>query len=403
MTHARWRVSLWVITLAVALLLAWSARTALLPFAVGALFAYILTPLVDRLASVVPVRSHRANILRRGVAVLLIYAMLGLVLLALGFWLIPVAASQVVDFADKLPESVTAAREQMTEWLTQYRTRVPIDVQDRLDTYAEDAGLALAEAAAAMVRNSVGALTGTIGVVFGFLVVPFWMFYALRDRHNVERNFMAAPPEALRADVQNVLSIADRLLGRYLRGQLLLGVIVGVSVGIGLTLMDVQMSLALGIIAGVTELIPIIGPWIGAVPGLVIVAGTDPEMVIWVALLYLLVQQLENNLLVPRIQGQAVQIHPAMVILLLIVGGSVFGLIGMVVIIPATAILRELFWYADRRLSGTGAMEAFALTHVGQTGARPGGNEGGGNEGDGVEVGGAPGQGTAPAAESGQS
>lgn len=382
MSRTRWRVALWATTLAVVVLLAWSARSALLPFAMGALLAYILTPLVDRLASLVPARSHRANVYRRGAAVVLVYAMIGAVLFALGAWLIPVATDQVLDFSDKLPESVTAAREQMSEWLTQYRMRVPADVQDRLDTYAEDAGLALAEAAAAMVRRSVGALTGTIGVVFGFLVVPFWMFYALRDRHNIERNFMAAPPERLRADLRNVLSIADRLLGRYLRAQLVLGVVVGVAVGAGLTLMDIQMSLALGVIAGVTELIPLIGPWIGAVPGMMVVAGTNPDMVIWVGLLYLLVQQAENNLLVPRIQGQAVQVHPAMVILLLVVGGAVFGFIGLVVIVPATAILRELFWYADRRLSGASAAEAFALTHVGQVAAvhAPGANGNGAGE-----------------------
>ena len=83
-------------------------------------------------------------------------------------------------------------------------------------------------------------------------------------------------------------------------------------------------------------------------------------------LVYVVVQQLENNLLVPRIQGHAVDIHPAMVIMLLVVFGAVWGLIGMIVAVPATAIIRELFWYVDRRLRGVTPDEAFAASHVGR-------------------------------------
>ena len=118
--------------------------------------------------------------------------------------------------------------------------------------------------------------------------------------------------------------------------------------------------------AGVTELIPILGPWLGAIAGIIIVLSTDPGLVIWVALIYLLVQQVENNLLVPRIQGEAVDIHPAMIITLLVVAGSTMGLVGMVIIVPLTAIARELFWYVDRRLRGESAATAFAESHVGQ-------------------------------------
>jgi hypothetical protein len=134
--------------------------------------------------------------------------------------------------------------------------------------------------------------------------------------------------------------------------------------------MGVQLSLALAVWAGVTELIPILGPWLGAIPALLIVAGTEPDLLIPVALLYLIVQQLENNLLVPRIQGHAVDIHPAMVILLLVVGGAAFGFIGLVIIVPLAAILRELFWYVDRRLAGATPDQAMRRTNVGK---EPGG------------------------------
>ncbi len=360
MTRARWRLVLWGSMLALVAYFVWAARTGLIPFAIGALFAYVLTPVLDRAASIVPPRSQRVELYKRGVIVLLMYVLIGGGMFAAGSALIPVAADQVVEFVDTLPAIVEDAREEGTKWLTQYESRVPDEVRERLDGYAGDASAAGADAAAGMARGALGVLTGTIAVLFGFAVVPFWMFYAMRDRHRVGRNFMNAVPEGIRDDVRNVLAIGDRLLIRYVRGQLLLGLIVGTAVGVGLTLMDVQLSLALGVIAGVTELVPIIGPWLGAVPGMLIVLGTDPDKLLLVGLLYVVVQQVENFLLVPRVQGHALDIHPAMVLMLLVVGGSTFGLWGLLVIVPLAAVLREVFWYADARLRGVDPSVAFA-------------------------------------------
>lgn len=364
MATERWRIVLWAGMLLAVVSLTWSARGALIPFAIGAVLAYALTPVVDGVVKFMPPWSERADILRRGLAVLLIYFVLGITMFAVGAAMVPIAVDQVVEFVDNLPQFADDARTQGTLWLTQYEDRVPVDVRERIDGYAEDAAAAGADAFAAMARRTIEFATGTLGLLLGFAIVPFWIFYALRDRHRVARNFMAAVPEGVRDDVENVLRVGDRLLLRYIRGQLLLGVVVGVAVGVMLTLMDVPLSLALGVIAGITELIPILGPWLGAIPGLIIVLGTNPDQILWVGLMYLGVQLVENNLLVPRIQGQALQIHPAMVLLLLIAGGSAFGFWGLVVIVPGAAILREFFWYADARLRGLSPDEAFARTHV---------------------------------------
>jgi len=352
--------------LTVVAFLAWTARGALLPFAFGGVLAYALTPVVDLLASVIPARTHRADVLRRGAVVFALYVAVAAALVGAGALLVPLAVDQTVHFVDELPQLVRSAREETDTWLRAYRDRVPAGVQERVDIIVKDGSSAAAATIASWMRGSVSFVTQTITVLVTFIVVPFWMFWALRDRHFVARNFMNAVPQTLRPDVENILTIADRLVGRYIRGQLLLGLVVGLAVGLGLSLLGVQLSLALGVWAGITELIPIVGPWIGAVPGLLIVLATDPELFVWVALLYLAVQQLENNLLVPRIQGQAVDIHPAMVILLLVVGGAAFGFLGLLVIVPLTAILREIFWYIDRRLRGEVPRDAFTLSLVGR-------------------------------------
>ena len=348
------------------LYVAYGARGALLPFAIGALLAYALAPVVDRLAAVVPVRSHRGDVWRRGFAVVLLYLAIAAAGFAAGSAIIPIAVDQVSEFVDTLPDNVDKAQVQANRWLEQYRNRVPVDLQERVDASLEDAGNAAVDAATSMVQRSFVVLTGTLALVVGFAVMPFWMFYAMRDRHFVRTNFLTAVPDAFRDDAINLLHIGDRLLGRYIRAQLLLGVIVGTAVGVSLTLLDVPLSLALGVFAGVTELIPILGPWIGAVPGLLIVAATAPDKIIWVALVYFLVQQAENLLLVPRIQGEALEMHPAMILLVLSLGGAAFGLIGLIVAVPLSALLREVFWYVDRRLRGELPEVALAASHVGR-------------------------------------
>ena len=364
-----------VVALLVGAYVAWQARFALLPFALGGIAVYILTPLVDRLAALVPVRSHRGDVVRRGVAVLVLYVVVGLLLFGLGLALVPVAADQIARFVDELPDLLTAARREMNDLLREYHDRVPIAAQERIGDYLQEWTDSFASGIAATARGSLAWLTGTLGLLIGFLAIPFWMFYVLRDRHFAAENFRRSIPQPAQADVSNVLLMVDQMIGRYIRAQIMLGVVVGIAVGAGLTLMGVELSLALGLFAGVTELIPIIGPWLGAVPAVVIVAATEPDLLPWVVLLYVVVQQLENNLLVPRVHGHALDLHPAMIILLLVVAGSVFGFIGLIVIVPLAAILRELFWYADHRFAGATPEEALGRTGIGRRLRRGGGEE----------------------------
>ena len=376
MMAARLRIGLWAAMLLAVAWVAWQARWALLPFSIGALFAYVLTPIVDRLAGLMPARSHQANVLRRGVAVFIVYLAISGAIGGAGILVVPVAIDEITQFIDDLPRLIDDTQAQVNDWLEVYRERVPDDVRDRIDGYAahigDDIGARFTSTEGHLWFES---LTGWIAVVAGFVVVPIWMFYALRDRHNFERNFAAALPAAVRSDVLNGIRIADRLAGRYLRGQLLLGLLVGVAIFIGLTLLDVDLAIALAVFAGIAELIPIIGPVVGALPALVIVAATEPDKIIWVLLLYVLVQQVENHLLVPRVQGHAVDLHPAVIIMLLAIAGTVFGFVALVIIVPLVALLRELFWYADHRLRGLTPDEAMSRTHVGGDSDPPDGDE----------------------------
>lgn len=365
MTRNRWRLFLWLATCALFFFLVWRARGALIPFGVGAIVAYSLEPVVGPLARIFePQTDARRRLLARGLSVGVIYLGSFGVFTAAGFYLVPVAADQVNHFVDRLPAFVREAREQGDEWVRLYRENVSPNVQEQLNGLADDAAAGAASAGQAAARRTMGILTSTAATIFGFAVVPFWMFYVMRDRPTAVPALLAAVPPEVREDARHFVRIADHLLGRYIRGQLFLGLIVGAAVGVAMTVLGVELSIGLGVWAGVTELIPIIGPWLGAIPGLIIVAATAPELLIPVALVYFVVQQLENNLLVPRVQGDAVNLHPAVIIVLLILGGAVAGFTGLVIVIPLAAILREIFWYLDRRLLGQTPDEAMAASQT---------------------------------------
>lgn len=365
MTPHRWRVSLWLTTLLVALLVMWSARSALLPFVVGGIMAYALSPVVDRLARALPRLEGRRETVRRGIAVAVIYTVFFGGIGTAAVLLAPTAFDQANHFVEELPNFIEGARVQITGWLERTREGMPPEIRTQIERSTSDLSGLVSTAAVEALQRTAAVLTGSLSMLFGFAIVPFWMFYAMRDRPTLERNVLRAVPDSMQEDIRNVARMADHVVSRYIRSQLLLGLIVGTTVGIVLTLMGIQLSLGLGLWAGITEMIPIIGPWLGAIAGLIIVAATDPGMLVWVLLVYFVVQQLENNFLVPRIQGHAVDLHPGVIIVLLAVAGAVWGLFGMVVVVPLTAILREVFWYADRRLKGESATEAFAHSHMG--------------------------------------
>jgi predicted PurR-regulated permease PerM len=166
-----------------------------------------------------------------------------------------------------------------------------------------------------------------------------------------------AMPDAWEPDVRAVTAIIDRVFGRWLRGQLLLGLVVGVATFIGLELLAIAIdpvfadfAVLLAILAGILELVPIIGPIISAVPMILIGATVGLEGAIAAFLLALAIQQVENNVLVPKIQGDATDLHPAIVIAGIVIGGSIGGILGAILALPVSAAFRDCIRYLFRRL-----------------------------------------------------
>lgn len=177
-----------------------------------------------------------------------------------------------------------------------------------------------------------------IGGVVGFVAVMVLTFYLTLEERAIRRMIVGWTPARWQAMVGDVMGKVETHLGLWLRGQLLLGLIVGTAVGTGLALLQVKYALALGVIAGVTELIPTVGPYIGLAPALLVAYSQAPMLTLWTALIYLGVQQLENNFLVPRIMSRAAGVNPIVVLIAILAGAQLAGIVGILLSVPIVII-----------------------------------------------------------------
>lgn len=344
------RVGLLLIATAIVGVILWRGRDALDPFVVGLLFVYLLAPPVERL-----VRFG----LPRSLAILIAYLVLGLFLVeGLNLMLRPLV-DQIRDFVDDLPALVAALQAELERLGAVYRgLQLPPAIREAVDEWLAKLAAGDIGFDPAVLLPIIRATTGALGAVVTFLIIPVWGFYLLKDRPALTAAFDAALPPEWRPDIWAIVRIVERVFGSWIRGQLLLGLVVGIATFAGLLVLGAtvdpiftRFAVLLAVIAGVLELLPIIGPIIAAIPAILIGLTVGVDSAFAAFLLYLAIQQVENNLLVPKIQGDATELHPSAVMFALIVGGAVAGLLGAILALPITAAGRDVYRYLFARLS----------------------------------------------------
>lgn len=331
----------------------WRSWAALLPFQIGAVLAYLILPLVDWLERHIP----------RWLAIIVVYTGGILLLMSAVAFIVPPLYGQATDAIRtiNLP-SIRDLGDQAAEMVAAYERTVPLDLRQPLDEafnqtirQMQNNLTAYVREAGAILLNSMLQVINTVTFALGFVIVPIWMFYVIKDQRAGADALNGMIPTWGQADFWAVVRIIDRVFSSYIRGQLVLGIAVGTAAWLGLTVLDmagfkVQYIVLLAVIAGVTELIPLIGPVIGAVPAIVIGFFDSPTTALSVMLLYIAIQQLENNLLVPRIVGESVGIHPAVLMIVFILCSQAFGPIGIIMSAPLAAVVRDVFRYVHGRL-----------------------------------------------------
>ena len=330
-----------IATLAVLYLLG----TALLTLGLGVVIAYVLLPVMRLLERAMPWRRRRPG-LSRGIAVGIIYVVaLGILAGALAL-IVPPTVQQSQEFAEEFPGFLNSARATVEGWVARYAEMVPVAVRDRVEDTLSGAGGIVGDSVGRVTAQTWEVVSGSFALVLGLATAPVLVFYLMKDSTLIRNSLYSPFPAALRPYLRDLLDIAERTLGGYIRGQMTLGLVVGVVVTAGLLVIGVPFPFILGIVAGLTELVPIIGPWIGGAIVVLVTLATEPHLVPWVILLYLLVQLLENTFLVPRIQGNTLNLHPVALIVIIVVASNFFGLWGVILGPPLVAMLKDMaVWF----------------------------------------------------------
>jgi predicted PurR-regulated permease PerM len=344
--------------------LLWTARGALPAFFIALALAFILDPGVTLLAR---------QGMPRWAGVIVTYVGLVAVIWALIAFVLPPIGRQSNEFLEHLPE-LGASLGDIERGLADWYLGLPLpgEIRTMVDDQLAASGDAFSDLLRGLLAPTLNALVRVATFTLGLIVVPVWLFFVLKDREGFSRVVAGAMPPTWRADAENLLALLGRVGGRWVRGQLLLGASVFLATVIGLTILTFlgfaefgQFTLVLALIAGVLEWLPIIGPIVAAIPAILIGFSIGLPAAIAAALLYTAIQQLENHILVPKVMGDAVDLHPAVLILALVVGGALFGIGGAILAAPTVAAGRDLYRYGFHRFGGRPPSEALELAKHG--------------------------------------
>src|SRR5262245_30517752 len=318
------------------------ARHALGPFVVGLVLAYILDLPVERMARLRIPRWASVLIVYAGVVVLIFLAVRAVV---------RPLADEVSTFIREFPAFIA----QVTDLYA--HLDLPPEVREAIDRWLEGLGQGVGGFNPGDLLPVVTGIAGVVGSIVGYIVIPVWLFYLIKDRPELTAAAERSLPAEWRADARAAAGLGMRVFGQWLRGQVFLGLVVGIATFIGLEILSLtvdpvfgRFAVLLSVLAGVLELLPIIGPIIAAIPAVILglTAGLDAAAAALV--LYLLIQQIENHVLVPKIQGDAVELHASIVIMAIVLGGAIAGIIGAILAVPLTAAARDIFRYAFHRV-----------------------------------------------------
>ena len=305
------------------------ARGALLIVYVSALFAIGLSPVVQSIERHRPAARRR---LPRWVAILIIYLTIIAVLIAIGITVIPPLITQ----AQELSASAPMLLHNVQQWLIDHgwmgRELSVSEAVQKTPVGGSDA-----------VGTVLGAIWGVIGGIFGAVTILILTFYLLVDSDPLVTGFVRLFPRARRPRVRDACSRVTTKVSAWLGGQILLGAIIGTTAALGLGLLGVPYFYVLALVAGIGEMIPVIGPVLSAIPALIVALTVSPMLALFVLIFFFAQQQLENHILVPKIMSRQVGVSAALVIIALLIGGSLLGVIGALLAVPTAAILQVLF------------------------------------------------------------
>ncbi|MCH8128815.1 MAG: AI-2E family transporter [Acidobacteria bacterium] len=307
------------------------ARIILAPLFLAMVVVFILNPLVSMLERM---RIHR--ILGTTLGFLIIIAAL-VVAVAL---VIPSVVEQGQMFASDFPDLYDDLTEQTITIAERFNIDVSIWDYDRIVEFLNDPENQ--DTIVSLILDRVGSFTsGIFEFILIFLLGPVLAFYFLLDLPNQQGRLLELVPGSHRAEAAFVGRQLNTAVGGFLRGQLLVAILVGLMLSIGYGVIDLPFWLLIGLVGGVLNIVPFLGPWVGGILGVIVaLATTDLRTAFWAAVVAIVVQQIDNNFVSPLVLRATVRLHPAVTLSVLVLAGAVAGFWGIIIAVPLAASVK---------------------------------------------------------------
>jgi len=339
----RWQ---WLILIGIIGFVIWLLAPVLMPFVIAALFAYLGDPLVDRLEQKMP----------RTLAVCLVFLVMIVVVVAIVLVLVPFIERQISNFLAQLPNWITWFQTRAAPWLEEnlgISTDV-LDTQQLIGVLQSNWREAGGFATTVIAKVSKSGLT-IVGWALNIVMIPVVAFYLLRDWDIMVDRIHALVPRSIEPVVTKLAHESDDVLGAFLRGQLSVMVVLGVFYGVGLWLVGISVGPLIGMIAGLISFVPYLGAITGVVIGVIaaLVQYQDWAHVALVLMVFAIGQTLEGYVLVPRLVGEKIGLHPVAVIFAVLAGGELFGFLGVLLALPVASVVMVLLRYAHQRYTAS--------------------------------------------------
>jgi predicted PurR-regulated permease PerM len=300
----------------------------LVPVVVGLIIAYLLHPIVQVL--------ERRRVPRL-MAVLLIYGSFVLIIVIAIVNAIPIFTKQLVELSDDLPRLSEWYYKWMSEWEA-HKYFLPDSISHGVDRVIIQSHERMSHTVTQLVNNA----RNSVGKVLAYAVVPFIAFYLLKDMKELHEAGMSIIPRGYRKQVLSVLRDINESLGNYIHGQMMVALIVGLFAYLGYWLVGMPYPFVLATFVCLTNIIPYIGPLIGAAPAVVVALTISTKMLLFVLVVNIVIQVVEGNILSPNIVGRSLHLHPLLIIMALLAGEAIGGIIGLIVAVPVLAVCKVI-------------------------------------------------------------
>lgn len=313
-------------------------QTVVLPVTLAMILYYLLRPVLRLL--------ERFRIKRIWGILIIFLGVVGLLTLVT-FLILPFLREQLQMLIEEFPQYFMQLLTDIdaflrTSFVGNYYTGSNFDIDQLMETLPDNLAGILQDVVASIITGITGFLSTITSFVLSIVIVPFILFYLLKDGEKLPEYILKLLPPRLRDDTREVFGEADKQLSAYIQGQLIVAFLIGVMVFIGFLIIGMKYALLLGVLAMFTSVVPYIGPAIAITPAVIIALVTSPFMLVKLAIVWTVVQLVEGNVISPQVMGKTLFIHPVTIIFVLLTAGSLFGVAGVILGIPAYAILRVL-------------------------------------------------------------